>query len=240
MPGRCTGAIPRLGANAMKFPSIRLLASALLVGAAIAGPAAAQSYGAYPEPDDGGYTGEYDYARVIRVDPIIDRGNGAARDARDCYYRESDGYYAGDDRGYRDDDGYDGDGRDYRRDDGYARGGSDAGRAMSTVLGSVVGAVLGSQVGGGSGRMVGTVVGSTAGAVVGRSVYENAQRQRDVQRGTVRVCDPEPADGGYGAYGREDERVVGYDVTYEYAGRVRHTRTDYHPGDRIRVRVLAE
>lgn len=220
----------------MKFPSIRLLASALLVGAAIAGPAAAQSFGAYPGPDEDGPAGEYDYARVIRVDPIIDRGNGAARDARDCYYRESDGYYAGDDRGYRN-DGYYGDDRDYRRDDGYARGGSDAGRTVSTVLGSVVGAVLGSKVGGGSGRMVGTVVGSTAGAVVGRSVYENSRRQRDVQRGTVRVCDPEPVDG-YDDY--DDGHVLGYDVTYEYAGRVRHTRTDYHPGDRIRVRVLAE
>ncbi|KAF1707725.1 hypothetical protein CSC71_12610 [Pseudoxanthomonas sangjuensis] len=220
----------------MKFPSLRLLASALLVGAAIAGPAAAQSYGAYPGPDEVGPADEYDYARVIRVDPIIDRGSGVARD---CYYRESDGYYAGDDRGYRD-DGYYGDGRGYRRDDGYARGGSDAGRTASTVLGSVIGAVLGSKVGGGSGRMVGTVVGSTAGAVVGRSVYENSRRQRDVQRGTVRVCDPEPAGDGYGGYGREDARVVGYDVTYEYAGRIRHTRTDHHPGDRIRVRVLAE
>lgn len=29
----------------------------------------------------------------------------------------------------------------------------------------------------------------------------------------------------------------GYNVTYEYAGRRYQTRTDYHPGDRIRVRV---
>jgi uncharacterized protein YcfJ len=28
-----------------------------------------------------------------------------------------------------------------------------------------------------------------------------------------------------------------YDVTYEYAGRTYTTRTDYDPGERIRVRV---
>ena len=32
-------------------------------------------------------------------------------------------------------------------------------------------------------------------------------------------------------------QVAGYDVTYEYANRTYRTRTDYHPGDRIRVRV---
>jgi uncharacterized protein YcfJ len=34
-----------------------------------------------------------------------------------------------------------------------------------------------------------------------------------------------------------DERVVGYDVEYEYHGRIYHTRTDSHPGRRIRVAV---
>ena len=38
-------------------------------------------------------------------------------------------------------------------------------------------------------------------------------------------------------YGSESERVDGYDVTYEYAGRQYRTRRDYHPGERIRVRV---
>jgi uncharacterized protein YcfJ len=31
--------------------------------------------------------------------------------------------------------------------------------------------------------------------------------------------------------------VSAYDVTYEYAGQQYTTRTNYHPGDRIRVRV---
>ena len=44
--------------------------------------------------------------------------------------------------------------------------------------------------------------------------------------------------GGYASDRYRDERAVSeYDVTYEYAGRQYTTRTNYHPGDRIRVRV---
>lgn len=35
----------------------------------------------------------------------------------------------------------------------------------------------------------------------------------------------------------EEERVVGYDVRYQYNGRVYHTRMDRDPGPRVRVRV---
>ena len=34
-----------------------------------------------------------------------------------------------------------------------------------------------------------------------------------------------------------DHRVHGYEVTYRYRGEVYRTTTDYHPGDRIRIRV---
>ena len=106
------------------------------------------------------------------------------------------------------------------------------------MIGGIAGAVLGSKVGDGSGRYVGTAVGSMVGGMAGRSIYDNAQRDRRVQRGQVRVCDPVPA--GNGRYGDDyygDGRVSGYDVTYEYANRTYHTRTDHHPGDRIRIRV---
>ena len=36
---------------------------------------------------------------------------------------------------------------------------------------------------------------------------------------------------------RSEERVVGYRVAYEYAGRTYQTVTDYHPGSELRVRV---
>ena len=59
-----------------------------------------------------------------------------------------------------------------------------------------------------------------------------------MRTGVVTVCDPEPAYGnGYGSYRSNDGRASAYDVTYEYNGRRYTRRMDYHPGDRVRVRV---
>ena len=97
---------------------------------------------------------------------------------------------------------------------------------------------LDSKVGNASGRYVWTAVGSMVGGMAGRSIYDNNQRNRQVQRGQVRVCDPVPVnDGRYGEDYYGDGRVSGYDVTYEYGGRTYRTRTGYHPGERMRVRV---
>lgn len=222
----------------------RLSASLLAVSLAFAGAASAQSYGSSRDVYDSrgyGSNSDYDYARVIRVDPIIGRG-GSRTTAQNCTYRRSDEVYAGGNDGYYDRDGY-------RRDDGYNRdgyydrdgvyrrdGGSESGRTVATVLGGIAGAVLGSKVGDGSGRYVGTAVGSMVGGMAGRSIYDNTQRNRQAQTGTVRVCDPEPVNDRGDYYGG-NERVDGYDVTYEYAGRTYRTRTSYNPGDRMRVRV---
>lgn len=186
----------------------------------------------------------YDWARVVRVDPVFDDGRPAG-DPR-CHTRRDDGYVYDDGHrndpyrndGYRNDgyrnDGYDQGDRGYR-DDGYGRSRRDEnGSMVATVLGGIAGAVLGSQVGGGSGRYVGTAVGSMVGGIAGRGIYEASRRGRD---GYVTVCEPDPyrQTGSYpGDWQRGVER---YDVTYEYAGRRYTTRTSYHPGDRIRVRV---
>lgn len=225
----------------------RLSAAVMAVGLLAAGVASAQTSQQYGTSDRDGAEPYYDYARVVRVDPVIE---GGYRDTRSttsqrCYYRDADDVYARD--GYRDDvygDVYDnGDYRDVYGEDGYGdrrrtAGGTEAGRTVATVIGGIAGAVLGSKVGDGSGRYVGTAVGSMVGGMAGRSIYDNSQRNRQVQRGQVRVCDPVPAsDGRYGDDYYGDGRVSGYDVTYEYGGRTYHTRTGYHPGDRMRVRV---
>lgn len=207
----------------------------------------------YDDPDarysssgyDHGYDNGYEYARVVRVDPIIgDRQGGYDSGmGRNCRYSESDevytrdGYYSG--GGYRD-RGYDDHGNGYRRDPYAGQRGNDASRTVATVVGGIAGAVLGSRIGDGSGRYVGTAVGSMVGGMAGRSIYDSAQRERQVTRGTVRVCDPVPVDAygrdaGSGYYG--SEQMQGYAVTYEYAGRTYQTRTSHHPGDRLRVRV---
>ena len=68
-----------------------------------------------------------------------------------------------------------------------------------------------------------------------QTIVMRIARQRNV--GRVTVCDPVPDGHGYGtARGGTGQ----YDVTYEYGGRTHTTRTNYHPGDRIRVRVIAE
>ncbi len=248
----------------------RLLASTLALAlAASTATATAQTYGAAqlrPSVDPYGRDsgGQYDYARVLRVDPVFDSrsgyGNGNTGYGRgsyrvsgygsdgygqNCYERSTtvSGYGGYSDRGYS--DGRYGDGG-YRSDDRYydpyggRRSGSQAGGTVATVVGGLVGAVLGSQVGGGSGRYATSAIGSMVGGIAGRHIYEEGVRQRD-RTGTVRVCDPVPvdrySDNRYGSHSVRDSGVTAYDVTYEYAGRRYATRTNYHPGDRIRVRV---
>lgn len=198
--------------------------------------AAAQRYG---DGRDGSYPSgqyssgpQYDYARVVRVDPVIvNDGDGGGR----CHER-ADGDYVYN-RGERDGGYYRQDDDRYPRydnggygDDRYRNGGNDSSRQLATVIGGVAGALLGSQIGGGDGRYLGTAVGTLVGGVAGRAIYQANNRDSVYQRSNVRVCEPL-------AYGQERERVAGYDVTYEYAGRTYQTRRDYNPGDRIRVRV---
>ena len=232
----------------------RLATSILALGlAAAVGTASAQSSGYYPQygqptvdrygQSSGAY---YDYARVLRVDPVIQSGYGNTgyyrNDQPRCYTR-NDGYVYDDGYGNGDygRDGYYG--RDNYRNEGYYGNdgyrGTETGRTVATVVGGVIGAVVGSKVGGGSGRYVASALGTMAGGMAGRAIYDQNARQR--RNASVTVCDPEPVRAGYGnGYGYSqvnDGRVSGYDVTYEYAGRTYRTRTDYHPGDRIRVRV---
>lgn len=249
----------------------RLSASILALGlAATAGTAAAQSsgyygnqyptqygnqygnqYNGYPQPtvDRYGqaYGANYDYARVVRVDPVFSGGGNYPTSTRqNCYVRNdtyagNNGYgndpYAGND-GYRNDPYY-GNNR-YRT--------TNAGGNVATVIGGLLGAAVGSQVGGGSARYATAAIGSMVGGMAGRQVYENAQRNRYPRTGTVEVCDPVAVNGNYGnagygnagygnGYYASNGSVAAYDVTYEYGGRTYRTRTSYNPGNRIRVRV---
>lgn len=232
----------------------RIATTVLALGLATAtGAVSAQSgydYPGQPQVDRYGesHGAPYDYAEVVRVDPVFDQGYGSRDASRQRCYTRDDGYYAGNGRyddgyndGYSRSGDYDGDdGRYGSRDpygsDGY-RGGSDGGRAVATVIGGVVGAVLGSKVGGGSGRYATSAIGTMVGGMAGREIYDSSQRNRYARQGSVTVCDPVPAGGGYRTSDGYEGGVDAYDVTYEYAGRRYTTRTSYHPGDRIRVRV---
>jgi len=215
-----------------RLPVSPVLALSVLVLAGASGPVFAQGYPGdtvYSQPAYG-QTSQSDYARVIRVDPVL---NGyATSSTQRCYERPT--YVNGGNDGYE--DGY------YRRDDGYydqygnyrrSSAGTETGRTMATVIGGIVGAAVGSQIGGGSARYATSAIGSMVGGMAGRQIYEQSKRSDD-RVGAVRVCDPVPAGNGYYS---GDQAVNAYDVTYEYAGRTYTTRTDHHPGDRIRVRV---
>jgi len=114
------------------------------------------------------------------------------------------------------------------------------GIGAGTVLGAIVGGVIGHQFGGSSaGRDHGTAAGAVIGGLVGNqaerdadSGYRPAGRDvivdrvpvtRDVQR-----CD---------TVADTTERIVGYDVRYEYNGREFRARMPFDPGNQIAVNV---
>lgn len=241
----------------MKVANI-LTASFLAVALAASGAASAQAYGSpYGSPQYGSQQygspqygspygapvvygngastgGYYDYARVIRVVPVVGAAGYPAASQRCTTRRDS---YAGGD--------YGADGRYYGNGDYYGdtqrSGGTEGGRTMAGVIGTVIGAVVGSQVGGGSARYATAAIGSAVGGVAGRQVYENAHRNAGA--GTVTVCDPVDSRQAYPPYSSSYPSAYPasgrgmYDVTYEYGGRTYVTRTAYDPGNRIRVRV---
>jgi uncharacterized protein YcfJ len=249
----------------------RLTASILALGlAATAGTVSAQSSGYYPQQYGSQYGSQYgqpvvdrygqgngayyDYARVLRVDPVMSSGYGyPTSNSQRCYTRQDS--YAGNDgynNGYYGNDGYNNDGYNngYNggyRNDGYSNNGyrsTTAGSNVATVIGGLLGAAVGSQVGGGSARYATAAIGSMVGGMAGRQVYENSRRTRYPRTGVVQVCDPVPV--GYGSnngynngngYYAGNGGVSAYDVTYQYGGRNYTTRTNYNPGNRIRVRV---
>jgi uncharacterized protein YcfJ len=173
----------------------RLFVSTLaLCLAATTGLAAAQTYSAAPYNAPPANV-RYDYARVLRVDPVFDSGNGsgyATSNSQRCYQRNT--VVRGDDsyataattaattRRYSStaatttvtgNDGY------YDQYGNYQRNaGTQTGATMATVIGGIVGAAIGSQVGGGSARYATSAIGSMVGGMAGRQIYEQRQRAR--------------------------------------------------------------
>jgi uncharacterized protein YcfJ len=112
------------------------------------------------------------------------------------------------------------------RCDQYERAGESRGSVGSTMIGALIGGVIGNQVGSGNGRRAATAAGAIAGGAIG-----NQAGRRTV----------EPA----GSESRcrmveefvQEQQVVGYDVEYRYRDDVFMSRMDYHPGDRLKIRV---
>ncbi|HOY24190.1 MAG TPA: glycine zipper 2TM domain-containing protein [Cellvibrio sp.] len=93
-----------------------------------------------------------------------------------------------------------------------------------TVVGGLVGAAIGHELGNGRGSA------TAVGGLIGASIGNDAGSRRTVRYRDEEVCRTQ--------YRTEyEQRIVGYDVSYSYQGRVYKTQTDRHPGDRISVAV---
>lgn len=107
----------------------------------------------------------------------------------------------------------------------YAQGGG--GDPGATIIGGILGAALGNQIGGGSGRTIATAAGAVVGAVVG-----NQTTRRPPQ--VYRAVEPRCADV---VDQFTEQRIVGYNVAYEWQGAIYTTRMSHDPGDQVRLRV---
>ena len=110
---------------------------------------------------------------------------------------------------------------------------SSAPSGAGAVVGAIVGGVIGHQFGNSSGgRDRGTAAGAVVGGLIGNQVEKDNARDTVVERTPmsreIERCRfvPETRD-----------RVVAYDVRYEYNGREFRTRMPYDPGQEMPVNV---
>jgi uncharacterized protein YcfJ len=151
--------------------------------------------------------GRYDTARVIDVDPIV-RVVRISEPQRRCWDED---YVV-------------------RYEEPGRRHGSTAG---SAILGGIIGGAVGNAFGSGKGKDAATVAGVLIGSAIGHDrAVRGAERHaagREETRTRTR-CDVDDA-------WREEERIEGYDVTYEYMGDRYRTRMSHDPGDTLKVWV---
>lgn len=101
------------------------------------------------------------------------------------------------------------------------------------VIGGVAGAVLGNQVGDGNGRAAATALGAVVGAFAGDRVANHrydSDRYEPVQR-QVQTCQ---------TVNELQQRLTGYQVTYEYRGQSFTALLPQDPGPRLQVRVSVD
>ena len=120
--------------------------------------------------------------------------------------------------------------RDVYREGGYSRERSSDHSYTGTVVGGVAGALLGSQFGKGNGNTASTAAGAIAGAVIGDKVQNNGRyaRDDDDRGGMTRQCR---------VVDDWENRLTGYTVLYEYAGRSYTTVLPQDPGRKLAVHV---
>ena len=98
---------------------------------------------------------------------------------------------------------------------------------VSTILGGAIGNAVGHSK---SNQRVGAVIGAMLGHSIGRDIMRRNERPGSREYQTVQRCET--------VYQQhEEERLVGYRVTYLFNGQEYSVRTNTDPGEEIRVRV---
>jgi uncharacterized protein YcfJ len=98
---------------------------------------------------------------------------------------------------------------------------------VSTIIGGAIGNAVGHNK---SNRRAGAVLGAMLGHSIGRDIIRDRNRPEYVEYETVQRCNT--------VYQQhEEERLVGYQVTYHYNGEEYSIRTESDPGDQIQIRV---
>lgn len=112
--------------------------------------------------------------------------------------------------------------------DRYSRGSASKTPVLvSTILGGAIGNAVGHNK---SNQRVGAVLGAMLGHSIGRDIMRRNERPSSREYQTVQRCET--------VYQQhEEERLVGYQVTYLYNGEEYSVRTNSDPGEEIRVRV---
>ncbi len=136
------------------------------------------------------------------------------------------------------------------------------GNVGGTVAGALIGGLVGNQIGGGNGRKVATVAGAATGGYVGnridrnhvggrvaervdrqcRTVQDSSQSSRVVAY-NVTYRNPDGTTGSMRTDSKpgnrillgDEQRTIGYDVTYRYDGSERTIRMQDEPGERLPV-----
>lgn len=93
------------------------------------------------------------------------------------------------------------------------------------VMGAIAGGAIGNSVGRGSGRDVATALGLVGGAVLGNNIEGSAPDTVN----TVRQCQTQTV---------YQDKVVGYNVLYEYAGKQYSVQSPQDPGPYLPVQIV--
>jgi uncharacterized protein YcfJ len=98
---------------------------------------------------------------------------------------------------------------------------------VSTIIGGALGNAEGNNK---SSRRVGAVLGAVLGNSVGRDIARQSQSSDTREYQTVERCETV-------FVSHEEERLLGYDVIYQFNGQQYSVRTEQDPGSQMKVRV---